>query len=154
MTSLVSAIPWSSITSSEMIFPFGAAPTCGTALPAAREATKVPCPRPSPAEFSVRPVMVICGIFSWVATSGRDVSTPESTIAIAGVGGAGYHLLSHTCAMPVEYGQSGVSEKLVNPLVYRWEWDVIVRGVVAASRWILRPGIDALTAPIIGNSCR
>ena len=52
ITSLVRAMPWSSITSIETMPAVGAAPACLAAAPAARPATKVPWPRPSPARVT------------------------------------------------------------------------------------------------------
>ena len=97
MTSLVRAMPWSSMTSIETSFAVGAAPSLPASLPAAMPATNVPCPRPSPGELpgsvdrltlaTIRP-----------ANSGRVVSIPESTIAIVAAGAPLY------LSTPVTYG--------------------------------------------------
>ena len=88
ITSLVRAMPWSSITSSETIPAVGAAPACSAALPAARPATKVPWPRPSPREFPGREVMFTCAR-TRPAKSPLPASIPESTNAIEGAPVAG-----------------------------------------------------------------
>src|SRR2546423_9976827 len=83
MTSLVSALPLSSMTRIDTIGAFGAAPAYPVAEPAAIPATKVPWPRPSPIALGVSELR-----FTWVRTrvpkSARIESTPESTTAIAG----------------------------------------------------------------------
>jgi hypothetical protein len=83
MTSLVIAMPLSSMTSIETIGAVGAAPAYPVLEPAAMPATKVPCPRPSPAEFGWRLVIVTC-LTTRPPKSVRPAATPLSTIAIAG----------------------------------------------------------------------
>src|SRR6476659_7669595 len=62
----------------------GAAPACLAAAPAARPATKVPWPRPSPAELPASEVMFTCAR-TRPAKSLLFASMPESTKAIDGV---------------------------------------------------------------------
>ena len=85
ITSLVRAMPWSSITSSETIPAVGAAPAWFGAEPAARPATSVPWPLPSPGELFSSEVMSSCAS-TRPPKSRRLESMPESTKAIAGVG--------------------------------------------------------------------
>src|SRR2546429_4536312 len=107
MTSLVIALPWSFITSRETIFEVGEEPPQLLIMPAARPATKVPCPRPSPFAFGVSDVSVTC-FTTRPPNIGLAASTPESTIAIAGAFGAGAALAPGFCqkpVTPVTYGQ-------------------------------------------------
>src|SRR6185436_3869978 len=90
MTSLVTAMPLSSMTSIETIGAVGATPAYPSREPAARPATSVPCPRPSPLEFGSRLVMVTLATTRVLQPapvslkSARHACTPESTTAIAG----------------------------------------------------------------------
>src|SRR6266545_4224169 len=85
MTSLVCPDPASSSTSRDTSFALGAAPARPAALPAARLATRVPCPRPSPGELFDDWVRTTSSTIR-PATSGVFGSMPESTIAIVGAG--------------------------------------------------------------------
>src|SRR2546425_12363647 len=107
MTSLVIALPWSFITSRETIFEVGEDPPQLPIIPAARPATNVPWPRPSPFAFGVSDVSESC-LTTRPPNIGLAASTPESTIAIAGACGAGAALGPGFCQKPVTpvmYGQ-------------------------------------------------
>src|SRR5919106_2173887 len=115
MTSLITALPLSSTTSSETRFDVGDAPAKPPINPAARPATNVPWPYPSPLEFGPAetndawwtrrlPVKVCAG------------STPESTIAIAGACGTGVEFflveLGMNGALPTSCGQAMPCQKM------------------------------------------
>src|ERR671925_201539 len=108
MTSLVIARPWLSMTRIDTMGALGPAPEGRGAAPPATPATNVPWPRPSPNAVGVSELRL-----TWASTrfpkSGRVVSMPESTIAIAGPcgfdEGAGQR-----AASPDSYGQSCVEE--------------------------------------------
>ena len=85
MTSLVWAMPLSSITSSETIPAVGAAPVKSGEAPAATPATTVPCPKPSPGELLGRELR-FTSASTRPAKSARPESIPESTKAIVGAG--------------------------------------------------------------------
>ena len=103
MTSLVRAIPWSSITSSETIFAPGAAPVWPARSPAAIPATNVPWPRPSPGELPGSVVRLTSAAIR-PANSGRVASMPESTTAIVAAGAPGFAPLAQYFCTPVTYG--------------------------------------------------
>lgn len=84
MTSLVRAMPVSSMTSIETSFAASAAPAKPTAAPAATPATNVPWPRPSPGELLASELRLTSATMR-PAKSSRSASMPESTIAIAGM---------------------------------------------------------------------
>ena len=107
MTSLVFAMPWSSITSRDTSFALGAAPLLPPMLAAAIPATKVPCPRPSPGEFPDSELRLTLATMR-PANSGRVVSMPESTIAIVAAGAAGFTPLAQYFWTPVTYGHFSV----------------------------------------------
>src|SRR5262249_43729056 len=112
MTSLVVAMPASLITSIETSGAFGAAPVWPCEAPAAMLATKVPCPRPSRGEFRASEVRVTCPI-TRPPKSGREVSMPESTIAIVGGGCVDLAAVGQNAATPATYGHSCLLEKPV-----------------------------------------
>ena len=89
MTSLVSAMPWSSMTSIETSFAVGAAPDFPGKLAAAIPATNVPCPRPSPGELPGSELRLTLAT-TRPANSGREASMPESTTAIVAAGAPPY----------------------------------------------------------------
>ena len=83
ITSLVRAIPLSSITSSETMPAVGAAPVYVAFSPAARPATSVPCPKPSPGELFGRSLR-LTSARTRLPKSARPASIPESTKAMVG----------------------------------------------------------------------
>ena len=115
MTSLVFAIPWSSITSSETIFAVGAAPPRPPMAPAAIPATNVPWPRPSPDELPGSEVRLTLAAMR-PANSGRDASMPESTTAIVAAGAEVYLVTPATkghFSLPCERAERRTRESAV-----------------------------------------
>src|SRR6266542_688164 len=125
MTSLVSPWPLSFNTSSETSFEVGDAPPQFPLMPAARPATNVPWPRPSPAAFGVSEVSDT-SLTTRPPKNELPASMPESTRAIAGACGAGVALAPGFCQKPVtpvmygqlipSYGQFMQVDVLVMPL--------------------------------------
>src|SRR5262245_53673043 len=146
ITSLVRAVPVSSITSSETIFAFGAAPVTPEAEPAAIPATKVPCPRPSPGEFGVMLARLTCAATrAPPSKSERLASMPESMTAMVGACGAGFDDEPHRYAFPEAYGQSWVVDSV--PLSFTVESGVIVSPGFLASEASLPAVMSTATAP-------
>src|SRR5919197_2876530 len=83
----------------------GAAPASPGAEPAAIPATNVPWPRPSPFAVGVSELRFTC-VRTRVPKSARVVSTPESTIAIAGPCAVEGTVEGQSDAAPDSYGQS------------------------------------------------
>src|SRR3954466_4355017 len=131
MMSLVIPMPVSSSTSIETRFALGAAPAwCGDA-PAATPATKVPWPRPSPAEL-------FGSVLRLTEASRREPKssrlwTPESTIAIVGMFAAtvAFWSPSQLFELPVSYGQSWFDVQRTLPLTCAGASGVIERRPLA-----------------------
>src|SRR5919197_5138205 len=73
-------------------------------------ATKVPCPRPSPAAFGKRLVMPTC-VTNRPPRPATEALTPESTTAIVGGSVARVERVSQTWSRPAAYGHCSRFQK-------------------------------------------
>src|SRR5437660_9843282 len=89
----------------ETVCDCGAAPGKLEDAPAAIPATMVPCPYWSPVALGSRDDRFTCVTRREPKSASRELSTPESTIAIVGLGGPGAASLPQRLATPPDAGQ-------------------------------------------------